>query len=500
VTLLDFVRLSRAHVWSLLFLTLVGAGSAWVITERMPEVYLADASGYVVVGGDQQTSGEGLAATTLGGTKADSYLPLVTGRAVAQGAIEATGIDATPAQVAARVSATVAPESVILNVTATGPNPEEARVLADAVIVATSREADRIEKTGRSSTTGRPLVQIVPIETALPGVKIAPDPLRNVLIGAVVGLLVAYGLVFLRRQLDTRLRTVADVEAETGASVLGVVPLTPELRGHASRGLDQLGLAAEAFRQVRTNLRFVSVDHAPRSIVVTSANAGEGKSTMSATLARVLGESGQPTVIIDADLRRPMLATIFDRPGSVGLSQLLYGQVRLADALQETEQPNVQLIAAGRTPPNPSELLGSQRMHALIDHLAKDHLVILDAPPLLPVTDAGLLSGMSDGTLLVFAVGRTHKEQARLCAKIMGQVGGHVLGVVLNMAPKKGLGGVVYGYGHGYGSEYSTREKYLPTPGDTHTGADAAAVAPISPAPRKQRSVPRASDLDDATV
>ena len=317
------------------------------------------------------------------------------------------------------------------------------------------------------------------------------------------GLLVAYGLVFLRRQLDTRLRTVADVEAETGASVLGVVPLTPELRGHASRGLDQLGLAAEAFRQVRTNLRFVSVDHAPRSIVVTSANAGEGKSTMSATLARVLGESGQPTVIIDADLRRPMLATIFDRPGSVGLSQLLSGQVRLADALQDTDQPNVRLITAGRTPPNPSELLGSQRMHALIDHLAKDHLVILDAPPLLPVTDAGLLSGMSDGTLLVFAVGRTHKEQARLCAKIMSQVGGHVLGVVLNMAPKKGLGGVVYGYGHGYGSEYSTREKYLPRPGDTDThrrrgrradhpgAAQAAAGAALERPGRRHRLTPR---------
>ena len=167
----------------------------------------------------------------------------------------------------------------------------------------------------------------------------------------------------------------------------------------------------------------------------------------------------------------------------MGLSQLLSGQVRLADALQDTDQPNVRLIAAGRTPPNPSELLGSQRMHALIDHLAKDHLVILDAPPLLPVTDAGLLSGMSDGTLLVFAVGRTHKEQARLCAKIMGQVGGHVLGVVLNMAPKKGLGGVVYGYGHGYGSEYSTREKYLPRPGGGGRRR--------SPRPRRSRPAPR---------
>lgn len=451
MTVLDFVRLTRAHLLSLVVLTLVGAGAAHALTLRMPEVYLADASGYVVVGGDKQSTGDGIAAATLGGSKADSYLPLVTGRAVAQRAIESTGIPASPPEVAARVAASVAPNSVILKVTATGPTPEEARLLADAVITATAEEANRIEQVGADSVGSQPLVQIVPIEAALPGGKIAPDPRLNVVVGALVGLLVGYLIVLLRRQLDTRVRTVADVEELVGVSVIGVVPTVAELRQGVGRGrLDQLGQAAEAFRQVRTNLRFVAVDRSPRSIVVTSANAHEGKSTISATLARVLGEAGQPTVIIDADLRRPTLATIFDRSGKVGLSQLLAGQIRLRDALQTTDQANVRLIAAGRTPPNPSELLGSQRMKALIDHLAKDHIVILDAPPLLPVTDAGLLSGVSDGTLLVLAVGRTHKEQARLCATIMGQVGGRILGVVLNLAPRKGVGQVVYGHGRGY--------------------------------------------------
>src|SRR5688572_8012966 len=236
----------------------------------MPEVYLADASGYVVVGGDRQSTGEGLAATTLGGSKADSYLPLVTGRAVAQRAIEATGIEASPAEVAARVGATVAPNSVILRVTATGPTPEEARMLADAVIAATAEEADRIEQVGVDNPGSDPLVQIVPIEAALPGARIAPDPQRNVVVGGLVGLLVGYLLLVLRRQLDTRVRTVADVEELVGSSVIGVVPTTPELRGEKGRGrLDQLGQAAEAFRQVRTNLRFVAVDDSPRSIVVT---------------------------------------------------------------------------------------------------------------------------------------------------------------------------------------------------------------------------------------
>ncbi|PKW27090.1 polysaccharide biosynthesis tyrosine autokinase [Phycicoccus duodecadis] len=463
MTLLDFVRLSRTHLLSLVLLTLLGGAAAFGLTTRLPQVYQADASGYVRVTAAGSSTGEGIAANALSGSKADSYLPLVTSRAVAQRAIEATGVKASPASVASRVTASVAPDSVILKVTATAPSPEEARVLADAVIKATAEEANRIETAG--SGRGAASVTIVPIESALPGTKIAPDPRRNTLVGLVGGLFLAYALIFVRRQLDTRVRSAEDVEKETGASVLGVVPVTPELRAARGRGrLDALGASAESFRQIRTNLRFVGVDDPPRSIVVTSANAGEGKSTVSATLARVLGQSGQSVVIVDADLRRPTLAKVFDRENTIGLSHVLTDQVSLVDALQATDQPNVRLITSGRTPPNPSELLGSARMHDLVRELSVDNIVILDAPPLLPVTDAGVLSASCDGALFVFAVGKTHREQARLAARMMGQVGGRVLGVVLNLAPKGRAGAVMYGYGYGgyatYASDTKSRRDY----------------------------------------
>jgi capsular exopolysaccharide synthesis family protein len=460
VTLLDFVRLTRANVWMILVLVLTGVGAAYVLTDRMPEVYRADASGYVRVAGQAESTGEGIAATTLSGSKAESYLPLVDSRAVAQRVIDETGIEASPAEVAGRVTASVATNSVILEVTATGPTPEEARVLADAVIAATAEEANRIETEGTDERDA--LVRIVPIESALPGVQVAPDLRRNLVVGGVVGLAVAYLIVVARRQLDTRLRTVDDVEDLTGSIVLGVVPAVRELRADTGRGrLDRLGAASESFRQLRTNLRFVGVDDPPHSIVVTSANAHEGKSTVSATLARVLADAGEHVVLIDADLRRPSLATVFDHDGRVGLSQLLAGQVGLRDILQDTDQEGLSLIPAGRTPPNPSELLGSVRMRQLVDHLARDHVVILDAPPLLPVTDAGVLTAQCDGALFVFAVGRTHKDQARLAARMMERVGGRVLGVVLNLAPRRGLGAVHYGYGHGgYVSDYATRRRY----------------------------------------
>ena len=475
MTLLDFVRLTRAHLLSLVFLTLVGGGAAYGLTMRMPEVFVADASGYVRVAGTGTSTGDGIAATSLGGSKADSYLPLVTSRAVAERAIAATGIQASPAEVAGRVSASVATNSVILKVTALGPSPEESRVLADAVISATAEEANAIETAGDPGAT--PIVSIVPIESALPGGQIAPNPRRNTMLGFAVGLGVAYALVFVRRQLDTRVRTVSDVEEQTGASVLGVVPQTKELGVARGRGrVGFLGIAAESFRQIRTNMRFVGVDDPARSIVVTSANAHEGKSTVAATLARVLGESGQPVVIIDADLRRPTLAKVFDVVGSVGLSHVLTGQVDVSEVLLDTDQDNVRLITSGRTPPNPSELLGSARMRELVAELSEDHLVILDAPPLLPVTDAGVLAGFCDGTLLVFAVGKTHKEQARLAARMMSQVGGRVLGVVLNLAPRRKVGGVVYGDGYGYhsyASDYRSRKVYeqqAPRPEDADPG------------------------------
>ncbi len=468
MTLLDFVRLSRANVWMILVLTLTGVLGAYALTLRMPHVYQADASGYVKATGSAENTGEGIAATSLSGSKADSYLPLVTSRSVAQRAIDETGIDASPAEVAGRVAASVAPNSVILEITATGASPGEARVLADAVMAATAVEANRVETGGRSSA--KAVVQIVPIESALDGVQVAPDPVRNVAVGGIVGLAVAYLLVFVRRQLDTRIRSVDDIEEVMGTSVLGVVPAVRELRGDTGRGrLDRLGAAAESFRQLRTNLRFVGVDDPPRSIVITSANASEGKSTVSATLARVLADAGRPVVLIDADLRRPMLASIFDIDGRVGLSQLLSGQVGLRDVLRDTDQPGLQLISAGRTPPNPSELLGSLRMRQLIDHLALDHTVLLDAPPMLPVTDAGVLAAQCDGVLFVFAVGRTHKDQAKVAARMMSRVDGRTLGVVLNMAPKRGLGSVQYGYGYGdYASDHRTRKRYeSATPQDT---------------------------------
>ncbi len=448
MTILDFVRLTRHNF--LLLLAAIGLGilvmAGYSFTR--PTLYSATSTGYVVVG-SSGTLADAYNGTTLGQGKAQSYLPLVNSTNVAQRIIDDLGIQASPGSIAGSLSAEVVPGTVLFKVSAVSTDPVRARDVADAAIKATSEEANKLETLNMDGTSRtESVVRIVPIEQAgVAGTPFSPNWTRNLLIGAAAGLLFGYLAALLRMGVDSRIRTQADVETVTGAGVLAIIPKVT--------GIDETGditspdsFAGEAVRQLRTNLRFVNVDHPPRKIVLTSANPGEGKSTIASNLARLLAQAGTPAILIDADLRRPTLSKKFDTDSSIGLTQVLAGDVELEAALVQVA-PGLLLLPAGRIPPNPSELVGSQRMHALLDALAQTHTVIVDAPPLLPVTDAGLLAATADGAILVSQVGKTHKEQLRLCAKILGRVNAKLLGSVLNMAPRKGIGSVVYGYGYG---------------------------------------------------
>jgi succinoglycan biosynthesis transport protein ExoP len=461
MTFADFVRLSRAYVWVLIGCTVLGALLMIAKTTREPVLYSATASGLVRVG-NASTAGEEAGNAQLAEDRANLYAFLVSKTPVAERVVEDLGLDVPTSAIAGRFSASVDADVNALTVSAIGSTPEEARDLANAVVGAVVVVAQEIE-TGQTNPKEPPLTRIVPLEEAqLPGAPFTPDYRGAAMKGALGGLGLAYAVLIARRLIDRRIRTTKHVEEATGASVLGVIP-KEEALGHAHRGVrGDLGRAAESFRQLRTNLRFVDVDNEPRKIVVTSALAGEGKSTVSANIARLVAHAGTPVLLIDADLRRPMIASTFEVDGAVGLTQALAGDVEVRDVIIDSGMANLSLLPAGRIPPNPSELLGSLRMKQFVDELAVDYLVILDAPPLLPVTDAGLLSAFCDGALLVQAAGKTHIEQSEQCRRILDQVGSRLLGVVLNKAPVKGASAIAYGggYGGGYGTyqaEYASR-------------------------------------------
>ncbi len=218
---------------------------------------------------------------------------------------------------------------------------------------------------------------------------------------------------------------------------------------------------AEAYRSLRTSIEFASVDAPVRTLLVTSAIPGEGKTTTAANVAVVFAQAGRRTILLDADFRKPGVHRIFDLPNSEGLSNLLRSDGTLIDQVaQPTEQPGLRIVTTGPLPPNPAELLGSQRMRTILGRLREAaDLVVIDSPPLQAVTDAVLLSAATDGTLLVIDAGRTHRGAVQRGRESLAQAGAHVLGVVLNRLPERASGRYQYDYYGAYGVDHgATRD------------------------------------------
>jgi receptor protein-tyrosine kinase len=210
---------------------------------------------------------------------------------------------------------------------------------------------------------------------------------------------------------------------------------------------------AEAFRAIRTNLRFLDVDNPPRVIVVGSAVPGEGKSTLAVNLSAALAQSGSRVALVEADLRRPRVARYLGLVEGSGLSNVLSGTATVDDVLQTWRDPRLQVLAAGPMPPNPSEMLGSTQMRILLASLRETYdYVVVDSPPLLPVTDGAVLSALSDGCLITARHGTTRRAQLTEAMTVLDRVDAKLLGVVLNGVPSAAL---AYGYGYGYAADRS---------------------------------------------
>lgn len=435
MTVLDFLRLTGRHWKTLAIGVIVGIIAAFGYTQIQPHVFEASSSGYVIAGSSVD-AGFPISGSEASIAKANSYLPLINSGPVREkiAANPELGL-AEGETLQGRLTATVAPNSELIQVTASAPTPEDAVALANGALQAM---ADVITDIETQIGGGVSNVSVVPLEDALqPTSPVTPNLRNNLLIGGGIGIVLAYVFVFLRKALDVKVRTSKDLAAATRAGALGRIPKSPQLMGKNRGTNDADAIAAESFRRLRTNLRFASVDEEIRSMVITSSNAGEGKSTIATSLAQVLAQSNTPTILIDADLRRPTVATVLGIDGKVGLSEVLSGQISLEDALVASKIPGLYVLPSGRIPPNPSEMLGSEAMKSIINLLSTDYIVVIDAPPLLPVTDAAVLSTRVDGVVLVATAGRTRREDVSAARDMIDQVNGRLLGTVLNMVPPR---------------------------------------------------------------
>lgn len=449
----DYLRVLRAHWVGVVLLTLAGLLAATAYNSSQPKIYAANANGFVSTA---LTDNAALASVndSLAKSRAKSYVDLATSRATATLVIEDLGLDLDPAGLIGSISVEQPVDTVLLKITATASSPKLAQELADAWVAALAKEVDTIENPTGSSKSVAP--RVVPVEAAaLPGAPISPRTRLNLLVGLAVGLMLGWGYALLRSQLDRRLRSSANVEKAFGVPVVGSVPEAGSL-SHPTYGLARLAVgeegggrsseAAEAFRKLRTNLSYMDVDHPPRLIVVTSPHAADGKSTVAANLAAAIAISGQPVTLVDSDLRRPTVAQGMGLVEGAGLTDVLIGRATLDDVLQEHPAfPGLSVLAAGSTPPNPSEMLGSMAMSTVLQELATRGMVILDAPPLLPVTDAAVLTTHCDGSIVVIAYGKTRDSDLGDSLGHLNAINGRVLGVIFNRVPRRNSAGGYYG-------------------------------------------------------
>ena len=447
----DYFRILRSHWITILVLAVLGAGAAFGWSVVQPRVYTADTTGIVTAVDGDGSAGGALVGNQLALSRVKSYLNLGSWRAVAVHAIDDLGLDATPESLVSRVSVTNPVDTTALTVTATGATPESAQELAEAWMRGMSTEIEKLEGGADSELAAVRLG--VGDSARLPTSPSSPNMRLNLITGALGGLALGLIYAFVRHRVDRRIRHPRDIERETGTSVIGTLPLEKTMDGErqvidfsldAQHGVSHHTI--ESMRELRTNLQFIDVDNPPRVIVVTSSVPGDGKSTVAVNLASSLAATGQRAILIDCDLRRPVIADIFGISRDVGLTDILAGRAELQDV---AHRPNsdvpLAVLGAGRIPPNPSELLGSHRMRDFLREISNTAFVILDSPPVLPVTDAAVLAAGADGVLIVVSSGKTTFDVLERAISAIERTTGRVLGVVLNKVPRKGAESAYYG-------------------------------------------------------
>lgn len=377
-----------------------------------------------------------------------SYVETVSTPAVLQPAIDSLGLQVTAAELSQRVQASSDLNTVIISIRAVDSSPVQAAAIAQAVGNSLIAVIDEIESPTKGGTSPVKLSVVTP--ATAPATPSAPNTALFLALGAFGGFLLGVGLSFLRTTLDTKIRGEADLRRVTDASVLGGIsydgdatkkPLLTQAQPQSPR--------AESFRQIRTNLQFAHVGHESKAILVTSSLPGEGKTTTATNLAIAMAQSGQTVALVDADLRRPRVDEYLGLERNAGLTTALIGAADVNDLLQPWGDDSLFVLTSGRIPPNPSELLGSQAMKDLISGLEQAFdSVIIDAPPLLPVTDSAVLAQQVGGVVMVIGSSKVNQANLEKSLESLRMVDADLLGVVLNLLPAKGADAYAYGYSY----------------------------------------------------
>jgi len=440
---LRYVRFLRRWWWLLVVGLLVGGAASYVGSRYLTPIYRASAT---VLVNETQVPGTIAYNDILTSERlTKTYRELITKRPVLDAVVADLGLPLGPGELAAMIDVEVVADTQLLRVSAESPDPEQARLIADATANAFIAENTAHELSRPGS------VSVVEV-AGTPGSPVRPNVLRNAILGALAGLVLAAGLAALLEYLDDTLKSPEEVEEAAGLVTLGGVarfsrPRSPEAGLIAGR---QHHPVAEAYRMLRTNVQFSTLEKPAQTLLVTSANPGEGKTTTAANLALVMAQAGKRVIAVDSDLRRPALHRFFGVGNGTGLTTLLLSEgPELDGCLKPTAFENLWVLPSGPQPPNPSELLGSRRFESVLQSLKQSaDVIVMDSPPTLAVADASILASRVDGTLLVVDSGRTRAGSVQRAKEALSRAKTNLLGAVLNKLTQRGRG--YYYYYHRY--------------------------------------------------
>jgi capsular exopolysaccharide synthesis family protein len=444
VELREYVRILRRSWILILVFALVGLGAGLAYSiQRTPQyeatskVFISPAVATTVLDLD--------AASGYARSTARELAELAKSGLVLDPVISELQLGASAQTLAAEVSASARTNTAIIDIDVTDPDAERAAAIADAI-------AEELVRVGPSVTPASPdgvlsLRVTLAQQARVPANPENPRTAFNAGLGALMGLAFGLCVAFLIGVFDSRIRGQRDVEQTTKSPVLGSIGYDPAGKDQPLIvRTDPTSPRAEAFRALRTNLHFLGVGSSAHSLVVTSPDEGMGKTTTSANLALALCDADFTVCLVEGDVRRPKVAACFGIPGTVGLTDVIHGDVQLSEALQPAGHERLRVLPAGTMPPNPSELLGSREMTALLRELeGQFDVVLIDAAPLLPVTDAAVLGASASASLVVVAAGRTKRGQLEGALRALEGAGAKTYGVVLTKSPTRGPDANGYG-------------------------------------------------------
>ena len=435
MTLQEYWRIFRRR-WLIVFLAvLAGIGISGAIYVVQPPEYTASLQMYVSA---QPTQDPQLAfqGAQLSGERVKSYTKLGTSQRVADEVVRRLRLPVTGQDLASHILTSSEVDEVVIDMFVTDSSPQRAADIANTAATVLSEVVDDLERP--QTPNGIAPVAVRVVQPATVPVRPSSTGLTKTLaLGLLTGLALGVGAALVRNAMDTSVTSLEQLEILTGVPVLGSVAFDRHTRNRPLVALDDPnGPRSEAFRQLRTNLQSVNGTGSPQVLLFTSATHGEGKTTTVVNLATALGSVGKRVLVIEADLRDPRLADLLKLDGDVGLIDVLMNRATSEQAVKRWGDTMVSVMPSGSSAPNPTELLAGPHMKALVVAMrGRYDVILIDTPPLLPVTDAAAVASVTDGVVLVCKFGKTSSPEVVGAVTALRSAHAPVLGTVLTSMP-----------------------------------------------------------------